>query len=227
MIGYFELRAWVPLIVYVAYLLIGKSLGVRFAVASIICYLAAAILLIAGMVLGIPLSGVVGAKLSYESAIESMIFGALVIYMLWVRTGNAGLSVASSILGLSAVGWLYEVPFWHPVSMFIYPIGVLSPLIINTQIISLILFTFTLWRKGWSPGRLFAVASIVYLVSSVYLMIVGGRYYYQFLSPYRDWFIRLPSYALLLSMTHGTLQHREEPHKTMYKSKQPDTIPPH
>lgn len=226
MIGYFEVRAWVPLLAYVAYLLIGKRLGRNFVIIGVGSYLLAIFTLIVGMKTGIPLSSVVGAKLSYESAVEGMTFGTLIVSTLWMRTRDAGLSLVSSILCLSAVGWLYEVPFWHPVSMFIHPIGATSPLIVDTQIISLLLLTFTLWRRGWRPGKLFAATLIIYLISSVYLAIIGGTYYYQFLYPVRDWIIRLPSYGLLLSMVHGTLRRRGETRRTLYESEQPDTIPP-
>jgi hypothetical protein len=195
-IYYFELRAWVPLFAYVAYLLLGKRLGREFVAAAGGGYLLTALLLIVGMKSGIRLRDVIGVFLSYESAIEGMIAGFLIVLILWKRPALACLS---SVLCLSAVGWLYEVSFWNPIQMFINPIRFASPLAVNTQIISLVLLVVTMWRGGWRPGRLTYVTFTLYLLSSVYLSANYSQFH-LFMGEIRRWFIRAPSYALLLSV---------------------------
>jgi len=186
----------VPLVAYAAYLLFGGRVGRRAVFVALGGYLIAAALLIVGMKAGVQLRDVIGVPLSYESAVEGMVFGFLAVLTLRSRPG---LAVLSSVLCLSSVGWLYEVSFWSPIQMWVTSIRYTAPLAVNTQIISLLLLAGTLWRMGWRPGRLFAAALIVYLAFSVYLFLVYPRYL-PFIFSYRRWFIRLPTYSLLASI---------------------------
>ena len=198
-IGYFELRAWVPLLAYMGYMVIRGRFSKRTELCllrlSIVGYLTVAMLLIIGLVIGFPLKGLTGVRLSYESAIEGVVFGAIIVAALWVRTRDAVLSVVLSVLCLSAVGWMYEISFWNPINMFINPISLASPLAVNTQIISLTLFIWTLGEHGWKPRKATAAAFLLYIVTGIYLAV---NYPHGLLK----WCIRIPSYMLLLALVY-------------------------
>lgn len=201
-VDYFAARAWLPLLAYAGYLLargrVPRRLEPWLTHLGAAAYIGVAALLSVAMFTNFPLSDFVGANLGYKSAIEGMVFGALVVLM--VR-GDAALGFTASALCISAAGWLYEVPFWHPIQMFVTPFGDASPLLVNTQIISLGLLGYTLWRRGWRPGRRFAAVFLVYVIQFIYLAEVYPAYY-PFIIDARDWIIRLPSYALLAAAIH-------------------------
>lgn len=196
-----------PLAVYACYLATRGRLPKRFEAwilrLSVVGYLMAAWLLIVGLAAGYPLMNLVGVKLSYESAVEGMIFGAVIVLAFWFRVRDAVLSVVSSVLCLSAVGWLYEISFFHPLLMFLTPIHLASPLGVNTQIISLILFVWSLWKNGWRMGKVSTASFLLYVVSSIYLATCSP-YSPLFVNEAYRWLLRLPSYALLLALVYDT-----------------------
>lgn len=197
---YFELRAIVPLFAYLIYWRFGKYAKPWMAYASMGVYLLCAGALIYGMKTGVVLSTVVGSSLSYESAIEAMVFGFLVVFTL---RDKAALALIASVLALSCVGWLYEVSFWTPIQMWINPMRLSAPLMVNTQIISLILLTYTLRRERWKPQHLTLIAFTIYAASSIYLATTYPHYYLP-LSEIRRWYIRVPAYTLIYAAVWET-----------------------
>jgi hypothetical protein len=194
-IGYFEVRALAPLVVCFAYPFLRFPRWASYLMTS--AFLGVAVALGIMWVSGVPLFNVVRARLSYDSAVEAMLFGAAATWLLRRDPARAALIC---VLGISAIGWLYEVAFEHSPLMFYGPPCLAFPLIINTQIISLVVLVAMLLRRGWRGGTLFSISSILYAVLFMYLAvnITGGSNAYMSY----NWLIRLPSYAMLLSAIH-------------------------
>lgn len=199
--GYFEARATLPLIAFITYLIFGRRSPKWFTWLGVITYLGIAAVLLGLKSSGLSLPALIGKNLYYESAVEAMLFGALVVYVL---RRKVALSLIASILSISSVGWLYEVSFEHPIEMFINPPSLVSPFILHPQIVFLLMLLGTLFLNGWRPGRLSLFTLLFYAVYSIFLFFM----YYPIAQSNNHsvfgWFIRLPSYALIFSLIWET-----------------------
>jgi len=64
-------------------------------------------------------------------------------------------------------GWLYEIPFWHPSTMFY---SLRYPWAINTQILSGILCVYLLLGKGIRGNKIMLYAALGYVATSLFFI---------------------------------------------------------
>lgn len=106
---------------------------------------------------------------SYSAPITWGCFFFIYYYILKQKEENIITSITLSILATFGCGWLYEVSFFHPVSMFL---GKSSFFYRNIQIISLILLLVEMKIKQLKPNPIL----LFILVSSTILLGVNVPY---------------------------------------------------
>lgn len=223
--NYYLMRAWAPLLIFVAYLLYKVAekydlvrgdnvfLRVGFLLSPIVplVYVVASqpeIWVDYGYYLNLN-SGV----LTLEGLILSVMLG---VFILW-HTHKGGHSYISSMcsagLTVVAVGWLYEVPFYHPLEMFINldilrPNAAYYPLIANSQLLSVV-FLYGITRlEGYRPAMPLFLAAALYLAYAAYMYLNAnsqgiGWFPQSSLYYLSKFIIRVPSIILVGSMFTG------------------------
>jgi hypothetical protein len=197
---YWILRAWFP-IASVAFVAVLKHVDGKYArwlsYAVLTSSVVGAIVLGIMLQIGFPLTEITGVQLSYESAIESLIYTSIIILLI----NDPADALLNAALGVSAVGFLYEWPLGVSASMIWNPVSISAPLIVNTQLISAALLPILNRRNlrfTWFYGAL-----ILYSVSVAYLYATAPQYY-PWTGNYHRWLIRIPSYLLVASLSLGT-----------------------
>ena len=114
-------------------------------------------------VMGISLKSIIAFKWYYYGPLHWGIFFISYYYILLNRKEESKLaSFTLATLATSGGGWLYEIPSWHPISMFL---GKASFFYNNIQILCILLLLFELRKKHFNPNP------IIYaiLLSSIFL----------------------------------------------------------
>jgi len=103
-------------------------------------------------VMGIPLKSIISFKWYYYGPLHWGIFFLSYYYILLNRKEESKLaSFILATLATSGGGWLYEIPSWHPISMFL---GKATFFYINIQGLCVLLLLFELRKKRFNPNPL-------------------------------------------------------------------------
>lgn len=114
-------------------------------------------------VMGIPLKSLISFNWYYYGPLHWGIFFLSYYYILLKRKEESKLaSFTLATLAAAGGGWLYEVPSWHPISMFL---GKGSFFYNNFQIMCILLLLFELRKKRFNPNPLIYAI----LLSSMFL----------------------------------------------------------
>ena len=116
-----------------------------------------------GCVLGIPLKSLISFNWYYNGSLHWGLFFISYYYILNRKEENKLASFTLATLATAGGGWLYEVPFWHPISMFLAPSS--SFFYNNIQIFCILLLLFELRKKRFDPNPLIYAL----LISSMFL----------------------------------------------------------
>ena len=119
----------------------------------------------------------------------------IVFYYLSHTTINHKLH-AFTLATLATVGggWLYEIPFFHPIQMFIHNYALYY---LDGQLICLILLAYELKKLKFKPTKLTLATFILFLTFST-LLYADKFYFIQ-----TPWLYRLPASLFLLSLPGG------------------------
>lgn len=110
----------------------------------------------------------------------------------WRVSGDHVFAACYAILSAHFGGWLYEVPFWHPASMFF---SFRYPWLINTQILSGVFCAWLLKKREIKVNKTMLYAILGHVaVSVLYILKPGGRI---FMSASLWWLPRLGVMFLL------------------------------
>lgn len=122
---------------------------------------------ILGYILKIPLKNLISFTWAYPSPITWGIFFLIFYYILIRKEENNLTSFTLATLATVGGGWLYEVPFFHPIGMFL---GKGSFFYNNVQMICILLVLFELRKKKKKSFKSFSPNPVIYviLLSSIF-----------------------------------------------------------
>lgn len=158
---YFYLRQTIPLYIYVTYLFFRDTENsiingiVKTALLAIVLGTSGAII---GCILGLPINDLLQFKWSYTSPITWGILFISYYYVLTQKEENPLTSFTLATLAVLGGGWLYEVPFFHPLGMFLSR-GMFF--YFNGQIICLMLLLCEWKNTGSRPNPLIYTALLL------------------------------------------------------------------
>jgi len=205
---YFILRQRVPYVIYFLYLKYGGSDNPM--IGRIIDTLLTFTVLISvytslGFLFGMPFSGLVPLSWTYYGIIHWCVF-FYIFYQLAMRKGMTSLkSFTLAVLATVGCGWLYEVSYFHPGSMFISRYALFY---INGQIVYLLLLGHELRKMGlkanrwiWSTLFLFLAFSTCLFIDrpGFWRVVIDTLGFYEGLV----WVYRIPASLFLLSLLSG------------------------
>jgi len=205
---YFILRQRVPFFIYFLYIKYGVSNNPI--IKRVIWTLLAFTVLISGytfssFMLKIPFSRLVSFDWTYYGLVHWCVF-FFIYYKLAIRKGmNILKSFTLAILATVGCGWLYEVSYFHPASMFISRYALFY---INGQIVYLLLLGYELRKVGFKPNRWIWSTLILFLAFSLCLFIdnIGfWNWVKGVLGSVENliWVYRTPASLFLLSLLSG------------------------
>jgi len=197
---YYFLRQRLPMFLYVFYThfkesdnpMIDSAINASIAVIELITAY-----IFMGMILKIPLSCLIPFpfRWNYRALLTWGVF-FMIYYHLSLRfTINKLTSFSLTTLATVGGGWLYEVPFFHPLSMFIHHNSIFY---LNGQIICLILLAYEFKKMGFKPNKL--------IYSTLALLLLCSMLLFNNMSMLRlpyTWFIRMPTCLFLISLLGG------------------------
>lgn len=137
---------------------------------------------------------------SYEAVFEWAFCFALVWLLVKRKTANLPLALTFAALAISAGGNLHEMQFgFFNIDTYFH---FTYPLLLNTQIVSLIFLMVLLWENHWKPTRLFYAATAIFiaftiLYGTIFNPNVNGIHFQNL------WLPRLPTIFLLVSLPFG------------------------
>lgn len=205
---YFHLRQTIPLIIYGFYLLFQDVDSPFIDAMSKTALLAIGIftsLNIMGCIIGIPIKTLLSFTWTYPSPITWGLLFISYYYVLTRKGENPLTSFTLSTMAVTGGGWLYEVPYFHPMSMFLSRGAFFY---VNAQIICLILLGYELMKRGFKINKLIVSTTILYLAFSISLFLdIRGfwRTVRDILGTldYLLWSYRIPASLFLLSLLSG------------------------
>jgi len=162
-----------------------------------------------GLVLGIPFKNYIPFDWQYAGLVTWAVF--FLIYYSVATKSNLNKLTAFTLSSLSVVGggWLYEIPFFHPVRMFIDYNNIFY---LNGQILILLVLAYELRKIGFKMNR------TIYTTLSLYLVFSGklsmdwrgvARAFNAIYPGFYLWIYRVPTCLLLLSLLGG-LRRKED-----------------
>ena len=142
---------------------------------------------------------------TYYGLIHWCIF-FIFFYQLAIRRDMTNLKAFTlATLATLGGGWLYEVPFWYPVSMFLTRYSIFY---LNTQIVCLLCLIYEIRRMGFKSNKLILTMGLIFLVFSGILSSLRVVPHIKdtalnHLLKANIWFYRVPASLFLLSLLSG------------------------
>lgn len=212
---YFFLRQRIPLFIYFFYLHFKKSNNscIAPAIKTVVSLIGLSTIYgIIGWVLNVPFRKWVPFGWGYQGLVTWGIF--FLIYYLNVLkiTHNDLTAFTFAALAIVGGGWLYEICFFHPLSMWM---GNNTIFLVNGQIICLILLGHELRKMNFKSNRNIYLAFSIFLFFSIALLLDFYGVAYQFKirwgSKIFSWFYRIPACNFLISLLGGIKRIEADP----------------
>lgn len=209
---YFYFRHRVPIFIYIYYLHFNdtpkRDKGIKTILAIVFFTTAYAII---NLFFKSPFSKVIPFNWSYPGLITWGIFFLIYYRISLEKTHNKLKSFTLSILATVGGGWLYEVPFFHPLKMFL---SLDALLFVNGQILCLLLLAYELKKMKFKPNIIILESFIIFAFFSIYLFSDFDRLAYMFKVAFDNsrlfaWVYRLPACLFLISLLGG-IQNKTE-----------------
>ena len=115
-------------------------------------------------------------------------------------SGDHVFAACFAVLSTHFGGWLYEVPFWHPTTMFY---SFRYPWVVNTQILSGVFCVYLLWKRGFKVNKTMIYAVLGYVMMSFFWGILVNPIYQTQGSRGFWWVPRVGTMFLLWSALTG------------------------
>lgn len=163
---YFYLRQTLPLFLYVLYILFrdeDEPIIEVLVKTGLIAIGTAFIVTIMGFIFRIPFKALIPLKWTYLGPITWGMLFLSYFYLLTQKGQNSLTAFTLATLAVVGGGWLYEVPFFHPLGMFL---GTDSFFYNNGQIICLLFLISELKKKEFKPNILLYITLILCMLFS-------------------------------------------------------------
>ena len=205
---YFYLRERLPIFLYIFYIHFKEEdnliidTGIFAGLLTIGMITAYALI---GFILKIPFKILIPFSWHYQGLLTWATFFFLCYYTSLSSTHSKLTSFTLAALATVGGGWLYEIPFYHPQSMFVLHNSIFY---ISGQIICLLLLAYELQKMNLKPNKLIYGTLGLLLTNSILLFNN-----ISLLQPWHTWVIRIPACLFLLSLLGGINNHITNPKK--------------
>lgn len=207
---YFFLRQRIPVFLYVFYIhfrdldnpIIDRVITTLLTFMGLI-----SVVMFSGFILKMPFKDMIPLTWTYYGIIHWCIF-FLFFFQLAIRRNMSNLK-AFTLATMATVGggWLYEVPFFYPESMFISRFSIFY---LNTQIVCLIFLLYEFMKMGFRPNKKILTMLMVFLAFSCLLFFKRHEINWFNLWMVKNvWAFRIPASLLLISLLSGIRKQSE------------------
>ena len=196
---YYFLRQRLPIFLYVFYThfkevdnpIIDSAINASLAATGLIT-----LYTFIGFILKIPFTRLIPFRWHYPGLLTWLAF-ILVYYHISLRSNlNRLTSFTLTALATVGGGWLYEVPFFSPLGMFLNHNSIFY---LNGQIICLLLLAYELKKMNFKPNKPIYATLILFIIYSTLIF-----YNMMFMKHLPDiWFMRIPTCLFLISLLGG------------------------
>lgn len=161
-----------------------------------------------GMIFKIPFKSLFNLHWHYSGLCEWSIFIIIYLkYLMHIINDNL-YSLNYVIQCVSCGGWLYEIPFFHPIQMFFT-----KGSIINIQIVSIFLLIYLLYERDFKINDRILISLLVYILFSIHLFIYPNcwvskpfPFVYEIFPKLvycTQWIVRIPTLIMLFTLSTG------------------------
>lgn len=199
---YYYLRQRIPIFIYVFYLHFKESENtalngaIRTLVSLIGLTTGYAFL---GFILKIKFTDLIPFEWHYQGVLHWGIFFIAFYFIALHSKINVLTSFTLSTLATVGGGWLYEIPFYHPLNMFLSDSTIF---LINGQILCLLLLAYELKKLNFKTGYFIYTTLFLFLVFSGILFLKMSLLEYA-LGKLFTWVYRIPASLFLASLISG------------------------
>ena len=204
---YFYLRQRIPIFIYVFYLHFKESdnPAISGAIKTTISLIGlSTAYAVTGHIFKIPFKVLVPLDWGYPGIVTWGIFFLVYYWATLKKVQNDLTAFTFAMLATMGGGWLYEIPFFHPLKMFMSNNTIF---LFNGQILCLILLAYELKKRGFKPNRNVYIAFVIFLFFSwaLFLDFYGVAYLFKIRWGSRAfaWFYRIPACNFLISLLGG------------------------
>jgi len=210
---YFFLRQRIPIFLYVFYIHfrdLDNPLIDRIIITLLTFMGLISAYTFSAFILKIPFSDMIPFTWTYYGLIHWCIFFFFFFHIANRKGMNSLKSFTLATLATVGGGWLYEVPFFYPESMFI---SRLSIFYINTQIVCLLCLLYEFMKMKFRPNKIILTMLMIFLAFSSFLFFrkvdpISENIINSFLIN-NIWFYRTPASLLLISLLSGVKNQNE------------------
>lgn len=156
--------------------------------------------LIFGAILKIPFMSMIPFKWSYPGPITWATLFFAYYYILTQKNQKRLKAFTLAVLVTIGGGWLYEVPFYHPLGMFLLHNSIFY---VNGQIICLLLVGYELSKMAFHPNKFIYASLLLFLAFSTTLFMNRNALWRVYGSLFMRWMYRAPASLFLLSLLSG------------------------
>lgn len=199
---YFYLRQRIPILLYLYYTKFKeKEVPEDKNVIQLTLFMISLVIMggIMGLMFRVPLPKIIPLNWHYAALLTWATF-FLIYYTTALRAHlNELTAFTLSTLATVGGGWLYEIPFFHPIQMFV---GYNAIFYFNGQIICLLLLAYELHKMGLKMNMKILLAGYFYLMFSG-ILFINWRLMARALGVFYIWIYRLPTCIFLLSLLSG------------------------
>ena len=194
---YFYLRQRVPIFIYIIYIHFKNrsNQGIEKIMNWSLKFIGALTLYaFIGLIMDIPFKKFIPLNWRYSGLITWGIFFLGYYYLSLKKVNNKLQSFTLASLATIGGGWLYEIPFFNPLNMFIHHFAIFY---LDTQFICLLLLGYEFKKLNFKPNRNFYGALALYMAFSI-ILYWDPLFFIEYL-----WVYRIPTCIFLLSLIGG------------------------
>ena len=205
---YFYLRQRIPIFIYVFYLHFKESdnPAIDGAIKTMVSLIGlGTAYTVTGLIFDVPFKEWVPLSGGYPGLITWGFFFLIYYWGTNKKMQNDLTSFTFATLATVGGGWLYEISFFHPLTMWM---GYNAIFMINSQILCLILLAYELKKMRFKPNLIILGSFIIFTVFSISLFSSFDRLADMFKIAFNNshlfsWFYRIPACVFLMSLLGG------------------------
>ena len=205
---YFYLRQRIPIYIYVFYLHFKESdnPAIDGAIKTMVSLIGlGTAYTVTGFIFDMPFKELIPIPGGYPGLVTWGIFFLIYYWVTNKKVQNDLTAFTFATLATVGGGWLYEISFFHPLTMWM---SNNTLFLINGQILCLILLAYELKKMRFKPDLIILASFIIFAVFSILLFSDYDRLNYMFKVAFNNsrlfcWFLRIPACVFLISLLGG------------------------
>ena len=205
---YFYLRQRIPICIYVFYLHFKESdnPAIDGAIKTMVSLIGlGTAYAMTGLIVDVPFKELIPLGWGYHGLITWGIFFLTYYWVTNKKVQNDLTAFTFATLSTVGGGWLYEISFFHPLTMWMSNNTIF---LINGQILCLILLAYELRKMKFKPNMMILESFTIFAVFSILLFSDFDRLAYAFKLAFNNsrlfcWLLRIPACIFLISLLGG------------------------